>query len=468
MPPGPRFSFSIDPKAPLKDLLPATPKGRQPAGPLLGDDLAQVPEVTFHEPLSRNTPSNKAMEHNAHWIAKINHVNQKKADAYVQALVEQRADLSGLPFAMGDDCRLKEERSRLFNQTLQRIRNVMSSNIQIPISEAQHAPERAAQFFWQHFQSGCLQEDHNAASSDRSHQDNLTQARVGALMQVLGPESPAMRRGLVKHLSAVSHVEATRALARLAIFAGEEDVRGAALEALKIRREKDYTDILLQGLRYPWPPVAKRASEAVVKLERSDLVPQLIDLLDEPDARAPVLQEVNKKKVPVVRELVRINHHRNCMLCHAPGQASTFPTFGNNDLMTAQVPTPGDPLPTPSTGGYGNQIQDIVVRVDVTYLRQDFSVMQPVADAHPWPQLQRFDFLVRSRVLTQQEAKAYREKLSAQKQDGTTPYQRAALTALRALTGRDAEPTSQAWRQLLSASAGTSTGTTVMARLARE
>jgi len=57
-------------------------------------------------------------------------------------------------------------------------------------------------------------------------------------MQVLAPMSPEMHLGLVKYLSTVSHVEATRALARLAIFSGEEEVRRTALDALKIRRER--------------------------------------------------------------------------------------------------------------------------------------------------------------------------------------------------------------------------------------
>ena len=38
--------------------------------------------------------------------------------------------------------------------------------------------------------------------------------------------------------------------------------------ALKVRREKDYTEILLRGLRYPLPAVAKRATEAMAKLEQ--------------------------------------------------------------------------------------------------------------------------------------------------------------------------------------------------------
>src|SRR5262249_11736875 len=110
---------------------------------------------------------------------------------------------------------------------------------------------------------------------------------------------------------------------------------------------------------------------------------------------------------------------------------------------------PNQPLQPPS-GGYGIATSpDVLVRIDVTYLRQDFSVMQPVADAAPWPEMQRFDFLVRSRVVTEEEAEAYRDKLDRREPGRLPPYQRAAVTALRELTGRDAAPTAEAWRQLL-------------------
>ena len=79
-------------------------------------------------------------------------------------------------------------------------------------------------------------------------------------------------------------------------------------------------------------------------------------------------------------------------------------------------------------------------------------MFQPVADAHPWPEMQRFDFLVRNRELTEEEAAAYQEKLSKREPGALSPYHRTALAALRDLTGRDTEPTAQAWRKLLNMS----------------
>jgi len=527
-----RFNFKIAPKTPLKDLLPIPPAARHAAGPVLEDDLTRVPEIAFQKPLAKNLPTGKALEATAHTMAKINHLNQKKTDAFMEALLGSRADLSGLPFAMGDSCRLKQERSRHFQQALNTVRQAMGPRA-IPIPASQLAPppvappqvvpalgspgasgtpppplvaqpsppqttppppppgssfvgrpgtmvvadERGsrdnAEQFWQRYRRACLNEDVANAKFDAPYQEHVTLARIAALMQILAPESATMRKGLVTYLATVSHPEATRALAKLSIFSKERNVREAACDALKVRRERDYTEILLNGLHYPWPAVASHAAAAIVRLERKDLIPQLVNVLEQPDPRLPEVKKTSDKSVAAVRELVRVNHHRNCLMCHAPVHNVVHQTVSEvvqkivdgkvtrnvitreiatntapGDVPTAQVPVPGEPLPTPSEG-YGNSQPDILVRLDVTYLRQDFSEMQSVADAHPWPEMQRFDFLVRTRTLTDEEAQVYREKLSTREPGRVTPYQRAALAALRDLTGRDTEPTAQAWRRLL-------------------
>jgi hypothetical protein len=466
-----RFRFNIDPKTPLEDLLPKAPKDRVISGPMLSDDLTKVPEVTFEQ--ITNLPAAKGLEHNAHTIAKINHINQKKTDSFMAALLGKRADLAGLPFAMGDECRTKGDRSRHFKVALATVRGalgqqVMFQNVIVPAPSApgtstpqfkeviRNVPVSApgkgnrdtAEQFWDRFQASCIQQDKANAKCDPPHQEHVTVARVAALMQILGPEPASMRKGLVKYLAGISHVEATRALAKLAIFSSETEVRQAAIDALKIRRERDYTAILLAGLHYPLPAVAQRSGQAIVKLERNDLVGQLVALLDEPDPRLPVVKTVHKKQVPLVREVVRINHHRNCLLCHAPGNTPSV----SADVVTAPVPTPGQPFPSPSEGYGSFQHPDTLVRIDVIYLRQDFSMFEPVADAHPWPEMQRFDFLVRNRELTEEEAAVYQEKLSKREPGVLSPYHRTALAALRDLTGRDTEPTAQAWRKLLNLS----------------
>jgi hypothetical protein len=170
--------------------------------------------------------------------------------------------------------------------------------------------------------------------------------------------------------------------------------------------------------------------------------------------RAPAETTVNGKKAMATRELVRLNHHRSCLLCHPPANTSDVVQNSEGDsadILTAPVPSPGLPLRSPSRGyDRFNMPPEIFVRVDVTYLRQDFSLLQPVNDADARPEMQRFDFLVRTRPVTAAEVTAYQDWLRQQGPGYLAPHQRSAITALRALTGRDApEPTAKAWRLVL-------------------
>lgn len=482
-----RFQFKIDPKASLKDLLPIPPRIERMSGPVGTNDLSRVPEVQFEAAHGRANA--EAIQHIAHQIAKINHLNDKKMDGFLAALQSERPDLTGLPFAMGDDCRTKGERSKHFAHAVATVRQAMQlaatpsgpgpaspggpaaapapsitqtgatmavpTNTNGPVSSGSTIMFSTAttfqasvnpappEMFWDQYQTLCNREDKAQSQTRREQRELITLARIAALAQILMPMTQ-MHPGLVNYLSTISHVEATRALARLAIFSRDEDARKAAIEALKVRRERDYTEILVNGLRYPWPVVARRAALAIAKMERKDLLPQLIDVLEQPDPRAPVTREIKGKSIPVVREMVRVNHHRNCLLCHAPGNTGKV----SADAVSAEVPVPGQPL-TPPSGGYATSQPDILVRVDVTYLRQDFSTFLAVADANPWPEMQRFDFLVRTREVSDDEATAYREKLKPREAGEFSPYHRAVLTALRELTGRDTAPTPEAWRRLL-------------------
>jgi hypothetical protein len=441
-PPIKRFHFKIDPKTPLRDLLPTPPRMAPPAGPLLGEDLDQVPQVHFQEPLvaprsanlSKLSPEEaiavvkkgveaqeKLLEQTAHQIAKINFLNKKQLDHFIAVLVRDRPDLAGLPFVMGADCRLTQERCKVFTHTVQTLRGYLKPRYKAP--------------FWER-----CEETYPPGDASRSERKEEAPAVIATLMQFLPVESPTLRQGLAPFLARYPEKEASQALVRLALFDADEGVRKAALDALEKRGPQDVGALLLQGLQYPWPAVARNAASALVHLKRTDLVPTLVDLLDQPDPRAPVLREVKGKKVPVVRELVRINHHRNCLLCHAPGNTPDV----SEEVLLAGVPIPGSPL---SPSGYRGTSPDVVVRADVTYLRQDFSRLQRVPDSAPWPEMQRFDFLVRTRTLTDAEATKYRAEFA--RLEKTSPYREAALTALRSLTGQDAEPTAAAWRQVL-------------------
>jgi HEAT repeat protein len=429
-----RFNFTIAPKATVKDLLPTVPSGKPQKPSAFVESLAQVPEVMLTDPLPRNPESDHSLKLIAHQIAKINHINKEKQDRFMEALLASRPDLANLPFQLGDSCRQTAVRSRHFQRASAQARAAI-----------QNAAEDGRAMLHDFLQA-CLTEDEQFRNARIKLADDAEPTRIAAMMQICSPASEGLKLAMTKYLTMVSHPESSKALAKVILFSEEDEVRAAAIAALKARRDKDYSDVLLQGFRYPWPAVAKRAAEALVKLDRKDLVPQLIDVLDEPDPRAPVAKKVGGKDVRVVRELVRINHHRNCLMCHPPGGDIA----GSQDVLTAEVPDPSQSLPSLSEGGYGNQgIPDNLVRIDVTYLRQDFSAMLAVKDAAPWPLMQRFDFVARTRTLADDELKDYGAKFDNLEQGVLPPNHKAALSALRELTGRDTTPTADAWRQLL-------------------
>jgi hypothetical protein len=447
--------FTIDPKTPLRDLLPVPPKYTPPGLPLLNYDLARVPEVMMYDPASiaLKRPSSKddkkesevkrhiafeleefVEKQIAHQIAKINHLNKQKRDHFLTTLLAQRADLAGLPFVMGDACRQDKNRSKAFFRGVDQVRRAFSFKATSDTADKEYARQ-----YWDHWKS--------QRETEKPATEELVHAQIAALKQMLTADSTAMQVGLVKHLSEQTTAEVNEILARLAVFSPHAEVRRAAIAAIEKRRDPMHDETLLRGLRYPYPPVAANAADAIVALKRKDLAPQLVRLLEEPDPRAPYSTKVDGKRATVVRELVKINHHRNCLLCHAPGNTPDLADkiFGD-EILLAPVPLPGQPFPS-SNGGYGSfRSPDILVRVDVTYLRQDFSMQFPVADAKPWPDMQRFDFVVRTRVLDKKDAAFFRTVLA---RAGASPYHAAAHSALKALTGRDAEANAAAWRTAL-------------------
>jgi hypothetical protein len=385
----------------------------------------------------------RAMEHVAYVNACINHLNEQGTDHFLKVLRPRRPDLAGLPFVMGDACRQRKEQSQAFVLAVDEVREALQATE--PIGNGP-GPEKP-QSFWDHYNKF----DRHARKKAASEEDALPPADIAALTQMLAPEGQAMHQGLVKYLAKLPHAQATRALVRLAVFSFDDQVRQAALAVLKDRPKEELTEPLLAGLRYPWPAIAQHASEAVVQLGRKDLLPQLAALMDEPDPRGPIATQTDGAATYAVREVVRINHHRNCLLCHPPGNTPDVGVnkFGVSDsVVTGAVPSPYESLPSPAHG-YGFSSPDILVRADVTYLQQDFSLLQPVKDAALWPEKQRFDFLVRTRTVPAEAAAEYRAWVQEQGPNYLAPHRQAALAALRALTGRDAAPTAQAWRAVL-------------------
>jgi hypothetical protein len=203
-------------------------------------------------------------------------------------------------------------------------------------------------------------------------------------------------------------------------------VREEAVRALSTRPGHEYRDLLLAGLRYPWPAVADHAAEVLAALKDRAVVPLLVRLLSEPDPKAPFAIASGNRKGLAILQMVRINHLGNCLLCHAP-------SFSEGDPVRGAVPLRGKSLgssPTPQV----YQGSTTFVRADVTYLRQDFSVMQTVAEPGPWPVHQRYDYMVQVRRLSTQSAAQYRNRRES---PDCYPQRDAVLFALRELTGKD-------------------------------
>lgn len=268
------------------------------------------------------------------------------------------------------------------------------------------------------------------------HTLEIRSGTVPTLTQLLQIEDEPTRLLLVRELIRSKSEDATTQLAVRAIVDLSPAVRQAALDGLLQRPSSLYLPVLLRGLRYPWPPVADHSAVALRTLQSQEAVASLIELLDLPSPSAPVFDA--KTKQYTVREMVRLNHLRNCLLCHAPSANK------NDGLARGLVPTPGEPLPLTY---YESPFGDFV-RADITFLRQDFSANLPVEDAEPWPNEQRFDFVTRLRTVSAGEVT---DLLAS---SANYPQRDSVLYALRGLTGEDGGDSSALWRQLLGLSAG--------------
>jgi len=245
-------------------------------------------------------------------------------------------------------------------------------------------------------------------------------AAASVVNQVLQVEEVPERISLVSILSGNRSAEASIALADRAVFDLAAEVRQAAREALTKRPPVEFRQRLLDGLRYPWPPVAEHAAEALIAVDDREAAVSLALMVELPEPTAPFR---NERGTWVKRELVRVNHLRNCLLCHAPSASV-------RDLVRGAMPIPGESLPRV----YYCDPRANFVRADVTYLRQDFSVMRTVAKSDKWPALQRYDYLVRLRELNPAEIAIATSSKPPSAGHESYPQQTAVLYALRALS----------------------------------
>jgi HEAT repeat protein len=290
-----------------------------------------------------------------------------------------------------------------------------------------------------------------------------------AMLQILMHEDTPIRGLLVDLLAQIPEKAATQALAQRAVFDLDADVRGAAIAALRSRSGDEFRSVFIKAMRYPWPPAADHAAEALVALADRAAVPDLVASLQADDPRAP--RALGNGRM-VVQEMVRTNHLANCMLCHPPSVDGDEAVLGVDpvhesppDIRTlsvsggARVGARVSPYPYNNTifasKGFAPSTEllirdpsrELLVRADITFLRQDFSVQQPVLQAAPRspPVRMRFDYLVQRREAT----KAEREGARSRSGEHDNYFQRdAVLFALRELTGQDAGTTTAAWQDL--------------------
>lgn len=377
---------------------------------------------------SSNIYSEKQKEANKYAV--LLQLAKAHKDKLINHLLKKNPELNTLPLQLGKECVLDKDQAKVMDECSQAIRQALTKSTGRNSIGAEWANPTS---FWYHAGPSLIK-----ASKTGRYDDSL----VPALHQTLTGEGLDVRHSYVAKLSHIKGLAATKALVNRAIFDTSKDCRKLAMAALKERPEKDYRKELLDGLRYPWPSVAGRASDAIVALKLNSVVPELIDMLEEDDPNAPFQKTIDGKDVWHMKKLVRINHFRNCLLCHAP-------SFSKQDLVRNVPPVPGCQL----TRVYPRRLLEessissrlLIVRADITYLKQDFSLLQPVKNTSPWPRMQRFDFVVQTRRVTEAEHTLWQLK----KKRYGTPYKSAIRSALWGLTGEDAGMDANAWRELI-------------------
>jgi hypothetical protein len=386
----------------------------------LQDYLATVPEIDLNErgPDARTEAGKKGL---LDQVQAIKTESTHRVDGFVERLMQKRPDLAGLRFAMAKDCTLAAKQAQQLTAMADRIRfSLSAAGPAAPPEKGSGARGRFdADLFW-----GLMSDwETNALPGEES---------IRALQQLLCVEDRDVRRSLVRYLHLRKGKTSTVALTQHVLFDLDPQVRADALKALKTRSAEEYAPVLVEGLRYPWAAVADRAARALAALEVKQAVPNLKRLLEQQDPGAPVVKRKGGSEVPVVRELVRVNHFGNCLMCHPVSSDS-------KDLVRGQVPVPGEPMVSPSV--YGSTPDGIFVRADITYLRPDFSVMRAVSNPGKWPARQRFDYLVRERELTGAERAAWQADQKLAQPRPISEHRRAFQFALRELTeARTEEP----------------------------
>ena len=324
----------------------------------------------------------------------------------IKQLLAKRPDLRGLPLAMGEDCHMDSNSASAMNQVSDRVGRAIS---RFDNFGSRNIAQDSA---WRHATI--------KSSIEKSIGFANREQTLKTINQIIQIDHPRLRQDLVQILHQEKSPTAMELLVKRAKYDFAPEIRDSATRALGEYPFEKFRDQLLDGLKYPWHVVAQHSAEALVRLDDQDAVPELVEMLKLPHPRLPVKVDENEY---VQRELVGVNHMRNCMLCHAPSRSES-------DSGRSFVPSWNKPIPV--SYYKGSITQGAFVRSDVIYLRQDFSVTQPVENHGPWPKEQRYDYLVQnkelSRSLAQVETRAIKGKPNLNRE--------AIVYALKKLTGQ--------------------------------
>jgi HEAT repeat protein len=358
---------------------------------------------------------------------------QIHADVSLQptVLLDLRPDLARLPVRSGSACHISAKAAATLTTLSRKLRVYLERATPKDSADGRHDPVRLLQI---------LREERRGKRPEW-----LRPEAIPVLLQLLTHEDRPLRLMLVELLAEIEGKPASGALARRAVFDLSPEVRETALVALRERPREDYREVLLQALLYPWAAAADHAAEALVALEDRAAVPRLLSLLQAPDPGMPRPVDTDRY---VVREVVRINHQTNCLMCHAPAVTGKDPVPG----WVPGVVLLGTRPESLGKQGYGGSRPrgpaPLRVRADVAFFRQDFSVQQLAPNpASPSETMNvRFDYLVRTRRLSAKEIQKITPPLEGKPGSG---QRQALLFALRELTGQDLGRIYQDWLAVL-------------------
>ena len=330
-------------------------------------------------------------------------------------------DAQGLPLVMGDECRSSRDDAEAIDWVSSTLGSAVN---QFDPSLGSRDPSKNDAFRIRELKKQLK------TATDAS----VNPQRLKTADQILQIDHPRMRLELIEALEKSETETALKLLAKRAKFDFIPEVRLAATTALARFPRDQYREELLAGLKYPWHVIAQHSAEALVRLDDQEAIPELIAMLDLPHPNAPVKVGKNKFVQP---ELVAINHMRNCLLCHAPAGSS-------HDIATGVIPSWDKPLPKQYYKSENPHSPS--VRADVTYLEQDFSVVQPVRSRGPWPQDQRFDYVVQQKPMKRTKANQVSKELAK----APNLNREAIVFALQKLTNETPQNnSSKVWKAIL-------------------